>query len=226
MRAFLRMSTSTFALALLSAPVAAMPFSFSTGDPDGKMATASRPDSSGKIEIESADDFVLTEQTSITGATFTGLLTGNATVGDVRVEIYRVFLMTRISGGRVGHRHSRHPRCRPESIRLRMSNSPIAIRPAAVLPSRPTCSQVASPRPTPCNPSASIRNRARRRAEVGRSSARKCNSTWTSFSLSIFPPVTTSSYLKWRSRIRAAISLAVGAETDRFVGHPLSGRVC
>ena len=39
-----------------------------------------------------ADDFTLDTHTSITGATFTGLLTGtNPTVGEVRVEIYRVF---------------------------------------------------------------------------------------------------------------------------------------
>ena len=45
----------------------------------------------GKFEIESADDFGLTAQTSITGATFTGLLTGGSTIGQVVVEIYRVF---------------------------------------------------------------------------------------------------------------------------------------
>ena len=68
------------------------PFVFSTGNPDGKIATASRPESAGKFEIESADDFVLTQETSITSATFTGLLTGtNPTVGEVVVEIYRVF---------------------------------------------------------------------------------------------------------------------------------------
>jgi hypothetical protein len=66
-------------------------YSFSTGDPDGKMATASRPDGEGKFEIESGDDFVLTSTTSITSATFTGLLTGDGSVSNVRVEIYRVF---------------------------------------------------------------------------------------------------------------------------------------
>ena len=58
------------------------------------MATASRPASTGKFEIESADDFVLTKTTSISSATFIGLLSGGATladVGDVRVEIYHVF---------------------------------------------------------------------------------------------------------------------------------------
>jgi hypothetical protein len=67
------------------------PFSFSTGNPDDLMATASRP---GGGEIESADDFVLTHSTSITSATFTGLLPTGAPltdIGAVVVEIYRVF---------------------------------------------------------------------------------------------------------------------------------------
>jgi hypothetical protein len=57
------------------------------------MTTASRPSSAGKIEIESADDFILSSGTAITSATFTGLLTGASTsdIGEVRVEIYRVF---------------------------------------------------------------------------------------------------------------------------------------
>jgi PEP-CTERM motif len=69
-------------------------FFFSTGDPDGKMAMASRPSSAGKIEIEAADDFVLTTSTNLTSATFTGLLPSSASLSDitdVRVEIYRVF---------------------------------------------------------------------------------------------------------------------------------------
>jgi hypothetical protein len=70
-------------------------FSFNTGAVTNSMASASRPESAGKFEIESADDFVTTaSQTSITSATFTGLLTGGATtanIGEVRVEIYRVF---------------------------------------------------------------------------------------------------------------------------------------
>jgi hypothetical protein len=84
---------AVLALLVLTAPVAATSFFFSTGNPDGRMATASRP-GAGTFEIESADDFVLTSPTSITNATFTGLLTGGATtanIGEVRVEIYRVF---------------------------------------------------------------------------------------------------------------------------------------
>ena len=77
--------------ALLSAPAAADPFFFSTGNPDGRMTVASRPESAGKFEIEAGDDFVLTSPTAINSATFTGLLAGGTTIGEVRVEIYRVF---------------------------------------------------------------------------------------------------------------------------------------
>ena len=73
-------------------PAVADPFFFSTGNPDGLMATATRPESAGKFEIETGDDFGLTAQTSITSATFTGLLTGvTPNIGQVVVEIYQVF---------------------------------------------------------------------------------------------------------------------------------------
>jgi hypothetical protein len=64
------------------------------GAPDGLLASASRPDSPGKIEIETGDDFVLTGQTHLTSATFTGLVplgTSLSSVNGVTVEIYRVF---------------------------------------------------------------------------------------------------------------------------------------
>jgi hypothetical protein len=89
----LRWLTASLAILAVS-PACADPFFFSTGDPDGKIATASRPDSPGRPEIESADDFVLTQNTDITGGSFTGLLTGGATlasISEVVVEIYRVF---------------------------------------------------------------------------------------------------------------------------------------
>lgn len=87
------LAISALSIGLLTAwPAAADLFSFSTGNPDGRIATASRPDLGGVVEIESADDFVLTSPTSITKATFTGLLTGAApSVGNMVVEIYRVF---------------------------------------------------------------------------------------------------------------------------------------
>ena len=79
---------------LVALPASAAPFFFSTGNPDGLIATASRPASAGKLETESADDFVLGSTTRITGASFTGLLpTGSPLSGisKVVVEIYRVF---------------------------------------------------------------------------------------------------------------------------------------
>jgi hypothetical protein len=69
-------------------------FFFSTGEPDGRMATASRPGSPSLQEIEAADDFLLTQETLIRQATFTGLLPAGTVADDVTevvVEIYRVF---------------------------------------------------------------------------------------------------------------------------------------
>jgi len=84
---------AVFSLAT-SLPAAASPFFFSTGNPDGSMASATRPGSGGVSEIESADDFVLTRGTTITSATFTGIIPFGSSVsdiGNVVVEIYRVF---------------------------------------------------------------------------------------------------------------------------------------
>src|SRR5215471_3308560 len=72
-------------------PAIATPFFFSTGDPDGKTATASRPGTPGQFEIESADDFNLPTATRLTSATFTGLIPAGASVSNVVLEIYRVF---------------------------------------------------------------------------------------------------------------------------------------
>jgi hypothetical protein len=86
--------TSLAVVLLTTSATAGASFFFSTGDPNGLMATASRPASPGKIEIETADDFILPLFTTINQATFTGLLPLGATLGDVgqvTVEIYRVF---------------------------------------------------------------------------------------------------------------------------------------
>ena len=80
-------------LLLVSQAVAA-PFTFSTGEPDGKIATLSRPSSPDKIQTETADDFVLTQSVVISQATFTGLLPSGAalsSISGVEVEIYHVF---------------------------------------------------------------------------------------------------------------------------------------
>jgi len=83
-----------FAACAFPGPGRADSIFFSTGDPDGKMAMASRPSSAGKIEIEAADDFILTSPSNVTSATFTGLLPTGGSLLDItgaRVEIYRVF---------------------------------------------------------------------------------------------------------------------------------------
>jgi len=70
------------------------PFSFTTGSPDGALGALSRPAGSGS-ETETADDFVLTQATVISGATVRGLLVPTGTtvprVANVEVEIYHVF---------------------------------------------------------------------------------------------------------------------------------------
>ena len=68
----------TFAAVAMPLPAASDPFIFSTGNPDGLMATATRPESPGKFEIETSDDFALTQETLITGAAFTGLIPSGA----------------------------------------------------------------------------------------------------------------------------------------------------
>jgi hypothetical protein len=68
---------------------------FSTGNPDFRLGALSRPDSSQGIETETADDFVLTQATSINQATIIGGIVGGqyatANLSHVEVEIYHVF---------------------------------------------------------------------------------------------------------------------------------------
>ena len=81
-------------LAVSSAAAATIPFFFSTGNPDGLIATASRVASTGKLETETADDFVTTGPTTINSATFIGLLplgTPLSAVTQVEIELYHVF---------------------------------------------------------------------------------------------------------------------------------------
>ena len=59
-------------------PAAAAPYSFSTGNPDGRIATLSRPASAGQTETETADDFILGQTNRITHATF-------------EIELYQIF---------------------------------------------------------------------------------------------------------------------------------------
>jgi hypothetical protein len=79
---------------LASSPALADPFFFSTGNPDGLIATLSRVASPGNLETETADDFVTTQSTLITSATFVGLLpsgTPLSAVSQVEIELYHVF---------------------------------------------------------------------------------------------------------------------------------------
>jgi hypothetical protein len=89
-----RIAVGALASLLLVSQAPATPFSFSTGRPDGKIATLSRPFSSGKLQTETADDFLVTQSVVISQATFTGLLPSRAplgTVTNVEIEFYHVF---------------------------------------------------------------------------------------------------------------------------------------
>ena len=69
-------------------------FIVSTGNPDGKLGALSRRPSPGKLETETADDFVLSQTTVISGATIVGLIspaTPLANITNVEVELYHVF---------------------------------------------------------------------------------------------------------------------------------------
>ncbi len=81
---------------LAAFPAGATAFSFSTGNPDGLMASraVATKGISGSIQTETADDFVLTQSTMINHATFTGLLPSGAPLSDisnVEIEFYHVF---------------------------------------------------------------------------------------------------------------------------------------
>ena len=77
-----------------ASPLMASPIKlFSTGSPDGKIATLSRPAGAG-LETETADDFILGQTAWVTNATFVGLLptgTSLSRVTGVDIELYHVF---------------------------------------------------------------------------------------------------------------------------------------
>ena len=93
MRAFGWVAVVSLVLFLLPSDAGAAAFTFTTGAPDGLMASASRP-AGASIEVETADDFITTGCTTITAASFFGLLPSGAltsSITSVDVEIYRVF---------------------------------------------------------------------------------------------------------------------------------------
>jgi hypothetical protein len=86
---------ATSAVLALSAPAGAEQFFFSTGfNPDGKIATLSRPAGTGGLQTETADDFILDQPTSIDHASFIGLIPSGvplSSVNRVEIEFYHVF---------------------------------------------------------------------------------------------------------------------------------------
>src|SRR5215471_15082355 len=81
-------------LACLGTTARADTFFFSTGSPNGLLGALSRRPSPGKIETETADDFVLQQTTVIKSATISGLIPAGTpleNIKDVEVEVYHVF---------------------------------------------------------------------------------------------------------------------------------------
>ena len=80
-----------FSASFIVARINGQTFTYNNDFPNDLIGTASRPESTGKIEIESADDFLIkSNPTRITGATFTGLIPAGATIDDVRALVHPV----------------------------------------------------------------------------------------------------------------------------------------
>ena len=81
--------------AMLAATARADTVIYNNLTPNNLMAIATRPESTGKFEIEAGDDFVVAGgEARVNSASFTGLIvpgSGAPTISDVVVEIYRVF---------------------------------------------------------------------------------------------------------------------------------------
>ena len=77
----------------LATSASAAPFFFTTGNPDGSLGALARSESPGKLETETADDFILDQPTVISGATITGLVlrADVADIANVEVEVYHRF---------------------------------------------------------------------------------------------------------------------------------------
>ena len=92
MRLRVSLMSAMITAGVLVAPAWADPFFFTTGNADGRLGALSRSESPGKIETETADDFILTKTTVIRGATITGLINAPlANVSNVEVEFYNKF---------------------------------------------------------------------------------------------------------------------------------------
>ncbi len=85
----------TVILGLMLAAPAAGDVIYNNLTPNNLIGMATRPDLGGAFEIETGDDFTLSAETLITGASFAGLFVsptgGPVSISDVVIEIYRVF---------------------------------------------------------------------------------------------------------------------------------------
>jgi hypothetical protein len=67
MRTIAPIAVTVIAGLWLATPASAESFFFSTGTPDGRLGALSQRPSAGNLETETADDFILTQSTIITG---------------------------------------------------------------------------------------------------------------------------------------------------------------
>src|SRR6266498_1714460 len=95
MRSILSLTGARLAFGMwVATSVWAAPFSFTAGNPDGRLGALSRRASPGKLETETADDFILQQTTVITQAKIIGLVpvgTPLENIKEVEIEVYHVF---------------------------------------------------------------------------------------------------------------------------------------
>lgn len=88
------MAIAMIAAVWLATPACADPFVFDSVGTDGLLGGLSQPANANHVATETADDFILSETTSITEATVIGLIPAGTALTDVvnvEVEIYHVF---------------------------------------------------------------------------------------------------------------------------------------
>jgi hypothetical protein len=111
MKKFFLAAMTFSAAAWLATPAFAASFSFSTGNPDGRLGALSQRPGAGQLETETADDFILTHTTVIKGASISVLIPPGAAlsdISDVEVELYHVFPLDSVnsSSGNVPTRNN------------------------------------------------------------------------------------------------------------------------
>src|SRR5215831_3806592 len=94
MRTITRTALTAIVGLWLATPADAALFFFSTGTPDGLLGALSQPATPGTLETETADDFILSQATFVSGAIIVGMIppgTPLADISNVEVEVYHVF---------------------------------------------------------------------------------------------------------------------------------------